>query len=184
MCDFIYEEADGRPEDGIAAGTRWTDVSHNWACPECGLVKSDFVMVEIYPRGAVGATVATDAHPLIFVGAGLIGCEFANDLVAAGHRVSVMDPSNGPLATLLPAEASARLQHVLTGLGVAWHWGTTVHAVHSVTMAEGVGQMPAPSLELSNGLNVSADIVLSAIGLKADLALAASLTCERGFVLT
>jgi rubredoxin len=47
VCGFVYDEALGRPEDGIAAGTRWADVPHSWACPECGLAKSDFVMVEV-----------------------------------------------------------------------------------------------------------------------------------------
>ena len=47
VCGFVYYEAVGRPEDGIAAGTRWDDVPMGWACPECGLAKADFVMVEI-----------------------------------------------------------------------------------------------------------------------------------------
>lgn len=37
------------------------------------------------------------------MGAGLIGCELANDLAAAGHQVSVIDPSTRPLAALLPS---------------------------------------------------------------------------------
>jgi rubredoxin len=47
VCGFIYDEATGRPEDGIAAGTAWDDVPHTWACPECGVAKADFAMVEI-----------------------------------------------------------------------------------------------------------------------------------------
>jgi rubredoxin len=47
VCGFIYDEATGRPEDGIAPGTRWADVPADWACPDCGVAKSDFEMVEV-----------------------------------------------------------------------------------------------------------------------------------------
>ena len=47
VCGFVYDEALGRPEEGIAPGTRWADVPDGWRCPECGVGKADFVMVEI-----------------------------------------------------------------------------------------------------------------------------------------
>ena len=47
ICDFIYEEALGSPEHGIAPGTAWEDVPDDWMCPECGVSKADFAMVEI-----------------------------------------------------------------------------------------------------------------------------------------
>ena len=37
----------GRPEDGLAAGTRWGDIPESWACPDCGVAKADFEVVEI-----------------------------------------------------------------------------------------------------------------------------------------
>ena len=46
-CGFIYDEAEGLPDEGIAAGTRWADVPEHWVCPECATPKSDFDMVEI-----------------------------------------------------------------------------------------------------------------------------------------
>ena len=46
-CSFIYDEAQGIPEDGIAAGTRFEDIPENWECPDCGVAKADFEMVEI-----------------------------------------------------------------------------------------------------------------------------------------
>ncbi len=45
-CGWIYDEAKGLPEEGIAAGTRWEDVPEDWVCPDCGMGKSDFEMVE------------------------------------------------------------------------------------------------------------------------------------------
>ena len=39
ICGWIYDEAAGLPEEGIAPGTRWEDVPMNWVCPECGARK-------------------------------------------------------------------------------------------------------------------------------------------------
>lgn len=47
VCGFIYDEALGLPEDGIAAGTLWTAIPEDWSCPDCGVAKADFDMVEI-----------------------------------------------------------------------------------------------------------------------------------------
>lgn len=47
MCGFVYDEVSGRPDDDIPAGTLWADVPHTWACPECGVAKTDFELVEI-----------------------------------------------------------------------------------------------------------------------------------------
>jgi rubredoxin len=47
ICGFIYDEAAGLPDEGIAPGTRWEAVPVNWTCPECGARKEDFEMVEI-----------------------------------------------------------------------------------------------------------------------------------------
>jgi rubredoxin len=46
VCGFIYEEEKGWPDDGIAPGTRWEDVPDGWNCPECGVSKAEFEMVE------------------------------------------------------------------------------------------------------------------------------------------
>ncbi len=47
ICGWIYDEAAGAPDDGIAPGTRWEDVPPNWTCPECGARKEDFEMIEL-----------------------------------------------------------------------------------------------------------------------------------------
>ncbi len=47
VCGFIYNEADGLPEEGIAAGTRWADIPEFWTCPDCGVGKADFEMIEL-----------------------------------------------------------------------------------------------------------------------------------------
>jgi rubredoxin len=47
ICGWIYDEAAGDPEHGLAPGTAWSDVPMNWTCPECGARKEDFEMVQI-----------------------------------------------------------------------------------------------------------------------------------------
>ena len=47
VCGFIYKEKEGLPSEGIAPGTSWNDIPADWACPECGVAKEDFEMVEI-----------------------------------------------------------------------------------------------------------------------------------------
>lgn len=47
VCGWIYDEEHGCPEEGIAPGTRWDDISPTWQCPECGACKDDFEMVEV-----------------------------------------------------------------------------------------------------------------------------------------
>ena len=36
ICGFIYDEAEGLPDDGIPPGTRWEDIPDDWECPDCG----------------------------------------------------------------------------------------------------------------------------------------------------
>ena len=113
---------------------------------------------------------------VLIMGAGLIGCEFANDLAQAGMRVRVVDPGPRPLAALLPPEASAALQSALEALGVQFDFDCTVRAVD-----QAAGQL---QVTLTTGESVPADAVLSAIGLRADTALAqaAGLLVDRAIV--
>jgi len=42
ICGYVYDEAEGCPESGIAAGTEWEDVPEDFVCPLCGVGKEDF----------------------------------------------------------------------------------------------------------------------------------------------
>jgi len=44
LCAFVYDEAKGLPDEGIAPGTPWEDVPEDWYCPDCSAGKSDFQM--------------------------------------------------------------------------------------------------------------------------------------------
>ena len=114
---------------------------------------------------------------VLIIGAGLIGCEFANDLVQGGFNVQLVDPSTGPLSALLPAPASTQLRDALTGIGVYWHLGTSVKSVDRAANN---------SLQVTfhNNLTSLVDVVISAVGLRADCTIAqtAGAYCERGVV--
>ncbi len=47
VCGFIYDAAQGLTDEGIEPGTAWDDVPEDWVCPDCGVGKEDFEMVEI-----------------------------------------------------------------------------------------------------------------------------------------
>jgi rubredoxin-NAD+ reductase len=114
------------------------------------------------------------------LGAGLIGSEFADDLAAAGHSVTVVDPNALPLAALAPEPISTALQSALESRGVKFKLGTTAssidqHLTHTTQL----------QISLANGEIFSTDIVLSAVGLRADLRLAqaSGLATDRGILL-
>ncbi|MCY4428395.1 MAG: rubredoxin [Halieaceae bacterium] len=46
VCGFIYDEGEGWPDDDIPPGTRWEDVPKDWMCPDCGVGKEDFELLE------------------------------------------------------------------------------------------------------------------------------------------
>ncbi|WP_162634819.1 FAD-dependent oxidoreductase [Pseudomonas putida] len=316
VCGFIYDEAAGIPQDGIAPGTRWEDVPDDWYCPECGVGKADFDMrrmaedevaalppaqpdpVIILGSGLAGYTVArelrkldtrvpimivtrdggefyskpalsnafqtgrlpdqlitssaeqmaaqlqaqikthtsieridTDAqqvyidgqpHPysalvlalgadarrpalqgdgvdaiitvndladyrsfrqqigvesrIAILGAGLIGCEFANDLRHAGHDVWVTDRATWPLSRLLPVEAGEEMANALQSIGVRLELGNAPVAVQRI------GERL--HLQMADGQALEVDYVLCAIGLepRVDLARAAGISVSSGII--
>lgn len=111
------------------------------------------------------------------LGGGLIGCEFANDLVIAGYQAHVIDISSQPLGRLLPPAGGAFMQRRLEAAGIVFHLDT---AVRQVDHAENGGL----HLTFSSGDSLSADMLLSAIGLRPRLTLAqaAGLETNRGIV--
>ncbi|UCE89942.1 MAG: FAD-dependent oxidoreductase [Pseudomonadota bacterium] len=115
-------------------------------------------------------------HRVAVVGAGLIGCEFANDLLGAGYTVHVIGRAPQALDRLLPLEAGERLQHVMGDAGVHWHLGTTAMEINHAG--------DALELRLADGDCIQVDAVLSAIGLRPNTALAdeADLVVNRGVV--
>ena len=335
VCGWVYDESKGAPEEGIAPGTRWEDIPEDWTCPECGVGKEDFDMVLVKPpepaaagaeaeqapiesappalddtpplviigtglagyhlakefrkldqrtpltlitgddgtfyskpllsaslahgktpqqlatasaedmakelnaeilvhthvtnldrsaklltlvsdSGGISAALpygrlvfATGANcaPLppvqgsglsrlfrvnnladyhrfrtalanrkrvLLIGAGLIGCEFANDLIQAGYSVDVVDLQPWPLANLLPEAAGRDMQNALENAGVRFHFGAGVSQLDQ--------QGGGIRAQLADGRVIEADIALAALGLKPNtsLAEAAGIDVRRG----
>ena len=113
---------------------------------------------------------------IAIIGAGLIGCEFANDLAVAGYHVRVIDISAQPLGRLLPQAGGIFLQRRLEAAGVVFHMDTTTQRV------EKSGEKL--QLTFTNGETIKADILLTAVGLVPRIALAktAGIKINRGIV--
>lgn len=45
-CGYLFDEAGGDPDSGIAPGSRWEDIPEDWCCPDCGMPKASFERVE------------------------------------------------------------------------------------------------------------------------------------------
>ncbi len=43
ICGYVYNPVKGYPDKGVAPGTTWNDVPHDWVCPICGDPKDDFI---------------------------------------------------------------------------------------------------------------------------------------------
>ena len=106
------------------------------------------------------------------LGAGLIGCEFANDLTLGGYSVDVIDLAAHALGRLLPGAAATALEEKLSAAGVRWHFGSTAQSidVHG----------DAVRLTLANGATIDADVVLSAVGLRPRIQLAREAGIKTG----
>ena len=94
VCGWVYDEAKGWPEDGIAPGTAWQDVPEDWLCPECGVGKEDFEMVELAgndnaaidgvdEKANEGTQAVVDNTainpPVVIIGTGLAGYNLARE---------------------------------------------------------------------------------------------------------
>jgi rubredoxin-NAD+ reductase len=128
-------------------------------------------------RASLESTEAGRQARVAILGAGLIGCEFADDLSGGGHAVTLIDPSPLPLASLASPGLSEGLKSALLARGIALHLGTTASRVDRAGNAL--------RLTLADGGSVEADIVLSAVGLRPDIALAraAGISCQRGILI-
>ncbi len=117
------------------------------------------------------------------LGAGLIGCEFADDLAGAGHQVTLVDPNPRPLAALAAPSVSRALQDAWKGRPITLRLGTVAKAVNAME-GEAATAAAALRVDLADDSSVDADMVISAVGLRPDTALAreAGLETRRGIV--
>ena len=110
-----------------------------------------------------------DVNTVAIIGAGLIGCEFANDLLSLNKKVIVIGSSASPLDRLLLPEIGQLLQAKFQEEGIEWRLGVRAESVNLEK------ELPCRySLSLSNNTKIGADLVVSATGLMPNTELAAN----------
>ncbi len=121
-------------------------------------------------------SAAAGKRRVLILGAGLIGCEFANDLILGGYEVDLVAPCEQVMPTLLPEAAAAAVRNGLESIGARFHLGPLMTRL--LRSADGL------EAHLSDGQVIACDVVVSAIGLRprVDLATAAGLQISRGIV--
>lgn len=117
---------------------------------------------------------AAGKRRVLILGAGLIGCEFANDLIAGGYEVDLVAPCEQVMPTLLHPAAAAAVQAGLESLGARFHLGPVLTRLERTDSGL--------EAHLSDGSVVPCDVVVSAIGLRPriDMAAAAGIKVNRG----
>lgn len=115
------------------------------------------------------------AQRVAVIGAGLVGCELADDLARAGKEVDLVDSGPWPLHGKVPAEIGTALARALSAYGVHFHRQRRLHALRN-------GRAGHVRLDLGDGRGVAADAVVSAIGVAPNLAPARALgvACQTG----
>lgn len=115
-CGFIYDEAEGDPDSGLAAGTRYEDIPDDWECPLCGVTKSDFELYVVQARVEQCASQAVVSprgdSGVVIVGAGSAGWQMARALREkdAGIPITLVTSCSGdrydkPLLSVALAKA-------------------------------------------------------------------------------
>lgn len=111
---------------------------------------------------------------VLILGAGLIGCEFANDLLQGGYEVALVAPCEQVMPSLLPVEPAAAVQRGLESLGARFYLGPVLERLerHGASLVA----------TLSDSQRLDCDLVVSAVGLRprVELAAAAGLSVNRG----
>ena len=108
-----------------------------------------------------------DGATVLVMGAGLVGTEFANDLISTGYRPIVVDMLPTPLGQFTPPAVGAMVRDALAAQGVEWRLGRRITAIDYRASATGY------VATLDDGSQIEADIVLSAVGLRPNVVLAA-----------
>ena len=76
--------------------------------------------------------LAAGSQHVAIVGAGMVGTEIAEDLLKAGHKVTLIDLNDAPLSQMLPAKATARIAKAIESQGIQFLGGYQVSAVTRV----------------------------------------------------
>jgi len=82
--------------------------------------------------GQLQEKLATGSQHVAIVGAGMVGTEIAEDLLKAGHQVTLIDLNDAPLSQMLPPKATARIAQAVKSQGINFLGGYQVSDVTRV----------------------------------------------------
>ena len=147
-----------------------------WVPPVSGDAANEIITLNSLQEYQLHQERLTNSQRILLIGAGLIGCELANDFLLAGKQVTICDPADSLLNALLPGFTSEKLQTVLTQAGCQFELMNTLKSAEKV--ADGI------RATFSNGNPITVDSIVCAAGLRPRTALAkaAGLPVNRGIV--
>jgi len=110
------------------------------------------------------------------IGGGLLGIEAANGLLRRGMQVTLLHRIDVLMEQQLNADASRLLSHNLKARGL--------NVLLNAQTSELYGDQRVQGIALADGSRIDADLVVMAVGVRPDMALAKScgLHCDRGIV--
>lgn len=151
-CGWIYDEAEGDADSGLAPGTRFEDIPDDWACPLCGVTKADFSPYEAPSLEALRARAESGAGNwvdtgrgtpgVLIVGAGRAGWQMAEALRALDAQLPITlvsacagDVYDKPLLSVamargLPAEALVKERGADAARRLGVRLLADTHAIH------------------------------------------------------
>ena len=151
-CGWIYDEAEGDADSGLAPGTRFEDIPEDWACPLCGVTKADFSPYEAPSLEALraraesaagqGVTGGRGTPGVVIVGAGRAGWQMAEALRALDAQLPITlvtacagDVYDKPLLSVamargLPAEALVKERGADAARRLGVRLLADTHAIH------------------------------------------------------
>jgi rubredoxin-NAD+ reductase len=110
-----------------------------------------------------------NAEAVAIIGSGLVGCEFANDILSINKKIDLFSMESYPLARLVVPEVGAKVQAALEQHQVNLHFSATVKSIDRVDNKIQISYMVDNAEQ-----KLTTDVVLSAVGIRANTALAAA----------
>ncbi|HEY9149579.1 MAG TPA: nitrite reductase large subunit NirB, partial [Gammaproteobacteria bacterium] len=125
----------------------------------------------------LAATTRSDGHAVV-IGGGLLGLEAANGLLKQGMRVTVVHLLDSLMERQLDKAAAKLLKRSLEQRGIQFLMEAQTEAI--------LGQERVEAVRFKDGSELSADLVVMAVGIRPNIELArqVGLHCERGVVVT
>ena len=131
--------------------------------------------------GQLQQKLATGSQRVAIVGAGMVGTEIAEDLLKAGHKITLIDLNEAPLAQMLPAKATARIAKAVESQGIQFLGGYLVTSVTRHDQQLEISYKPLASegdIESPQSSTLIVDHVIASTGLVVDDTLPAAAGIE------